>query len=297
MKKIKVSVVIPVYNGHRYLRYAIDSVLKQTWENIEIIIVNDGSNDGGKTEQLALSYGDKVRYFYKSNGGTGSALNFALSKASGDYLSWLSHDDLYLPEKIEKQLDWLNSRNHNDGVIVYSDYAVFTDNPDDSIPVCLKGVQPANFRYWITVENTLHGCTMLIPRAAFEKVGCFNEKLKTTQDYDMWFRMAQYYNFVHIPEQLVLARSHAEQGSRKMAGIALSECNELLSNFIVSLSPHEIRSVTKKSLSISYLEIASNMFGRRFFQAGKTAEELAIKSGSVAEKAACYQEKVKRYFS
>lgn len=102
-----VSIVIPVYNGSNYLSEAIDSALSQTYENVEIIVVNDGSPDNGKTEEIAFSYGDKIRYFKKENGGSSSALNFGIKQMHGEWFSWLSHDDLYYPEKIEKQITYI----------------------------------------------------------------------------------------------------------------------------------------------------------------------------------------------
>ncbi|MDD4547058.1 MAG: glycosyltransferase family A protein, partial [Oscillospiraceae bacterium] len=92
-----VSIVIPVYNGSNYLAEAVDSALAQTYKNIEIVVVNDGSNDEGATEKVAKSYGDKIRYFSKENGGVSSALNLGIENMKGDYFSWLSHDDLYKP--------------------------------------------------------------------------------------------------------------------------------------------------------------------------------------------------------
>ncbi|MBO5570669.1 MAG: glycosyltransferase, partial [Clostridia bacterium] len=74
----KVSIVIPVYNGANFLREAIDSALGQTYPNIEILVVNDGSDDGGETESIALSYGNQIRYFRKENGGVATALNFGI---------------------------------------------------------------------------------------------------------------------------------------------------------------------------------------------------------------------------
>ena len=102
--KPKVSIIIPVYNGENFLEQAINSALHQTYDNIEVIVINDGSNDKGKTEAIAKKYNDKIKYFYKENGGVASALNMALEKMSGDYFSWLSHDDLYYDDKIEKQI-------------------------------------------------------------------------------------------------------------------------------------------------------------------------------------------------
>ena len=125
MKKIeerpKVSIVIPVYNGERYVRYAIDSALAQTYDNVEIIVVNDGSTD--KTDEIVKSYGNKVRYIKKKNGGVSSALNVAIEKMKGKYFSWLSHDDTYEPTKIEDEIDYLRENNYlGKKVIVFSDY-------------------------------------------------------------------------------------------------------------------------------------------------------------------------------
>ena len=74
----KVSIIIPVYNGANYLRDAINSALNQTYKNIEIIVVNDGSNDNGRTDEIALSYGNKIKYIKKKNGGVASALNVGI---------------------------------------------------------------------------------------------------------------------------------------------------------------------------------------------------------------------------
>ena len=102
--KPKVSIVIPVYNGSNYLQEAIDSALAQTYSNMEVIVVNDGSNDDRATEKIALSYGERIRYFYKPNGGVATALNLGIEKMTGEYFSWLSHDDMYLPDKIEQEI-------------------------------------------------------------------------------------------------------------------------------------------------------------------------------------------------
>ena len=129
MKKPKVSLVIPVYKGANYMREAIDSALAQTYENLEIIVVNDGSKDGGATDSIARSYGDKIRYFSKENGGVSTALNLAIKNMKGEYFTWLSHDDIYLPNKVESQVNYL-IENHLVGTktILYADYALINDN-------------------------------------------------------------------------------------------------------------------------------------------------------------------------
>ncbi|MCS5712448.1 glycosyltransferase [Candidatus Berkiella aquae] len=271
----KVSIIIPVYNGVNYLTEAIDSALAQTYKNIEILVINDGSNDNGQTEAIAEGYGNKIRYISKSNGGVASALNLGIAKMTGDYFSWLSHDDLYLNTKIETQIKTLAALN-NPRAVLYGDYSVFTTDPDKDILCKMKGVSPFQFRHWITFENCLHGCTLLIPKIAFQECGLFNEQLRTTQDYDMWFRIAKVFPFVHCSEHLVKARSHIEQDSLKKKDIVLDECNQLLSNFVKQLSLTEIQQASMCSSGLGYAQLASSMWYRGFFPAGRTSAYLSL---------------------
>ena len=275
----KVSIVIPVYNGANYLAQAIESALAQTYRNIEILVVNDGSDDAGETERIALSYGARIRYYKKSNGGVASALNLAIEKMSGEFFSWLSHDDLYVKEKIEKQVDFLSSMPADAArSVVYSDCYTFSTDPRKTIPILMQRVPPEEFRYWITKESSLHGCTLLIPKAAFAEVGRFNEQLRTTQDYDLWFRMAGSYRFVHLPEALVKSRTHPEQGSIKMADIAFAECSAMLSGFVDALTSEEIFRASPHSPAVAYARIAASMWYRGYISVGWRAIRLSFNS-------------------
>ncbi len=272
----KVSIIIPVYNGANYLKEAIDSALAQSYHNIEVLVINDGSNDNGETEKIALSYGEKIRFFNKaSNDGVASALNVALREMTGDYFSWLSHDDLYTEDKISKQIDFLFKLNCANTVI-YSDYSAFTTDAHNCTIMKMKNISPENFRFWITFQNALHGCTLLIPTSAFLVCGTFNEKLLTTQDYDLWFRIAEYYKFIHLPEPLVKARHHIQQGTHTMAKTALYECNKLLAHFTKNLSLHEVQQGGGCSPCLAYAQLASSMWYRGYFPAGWTAACLSI---------------------
>ncbi len=104
---LHVSIVIPVFNGSKYLGSAIDSALSQTYPNLEVIVVNDGSDDNGRTRDCALAYGERIRYFEKPNGGVASALNLGIEQMRGDYFAWLSHDDEFLSEKIACQVEYI----------------------------------------------------------------------------------------------------------------------------------------------------------------------------------------------
>ena len=269
----KISIVVPVFNGANYLGEAISSALAQTYENTEIIVVNDGSSDGGATEAVALAFGTRIRYVSKPNGGVASALNFGIRQMSGEYFSWLSHDDLYVSNKIEAQLDFMSR--FNEPTVVYSDYEVFIDHRTVAT-VRLPDTDPRYFRYFLTINNSLHGCTLLIPRLCFEHCGFFNENLSITQDYDLWFRIATRFPFRHMAGVIVRTRSHPEQGSNRLRATMYSEINVLLSRFVDELGQHEI-AADHRTISAGYTEIAESMAARGFFSACLHALKLAVK--------------------
>lgn len=264
------------------MREAIDSALAQTYSNIEIIVINDGSNDGGATEKIALSYGDRIRYFSKPNGGVASALNMAIENMKGEYFSWLSHDDLYFERKVEHQIEFLSAipSEERSKIIVYSDFAHFTNSPNEVVLKKMPGVTPGEFRYWLTTENILHGCTLLIPKSAFSRIGRFNTQLSTTQDYDLWFRLAKEYQFRHMAECLVKSRLHPNQGSRTMAAVASVEKGNLLTGMVLDLGKDELCSSTKDEVAVAYALIAKSMWCRGFNQTAWQAARLSLKNMS-----------------
>lgn len=236
MKQPLISIVIPVYNGSNYVKEAIDSALSQTYSNYEIIVVNDGSNDNGKTRRIALSYGDKIRYYEKKNGGVSSALNFALSKMKGEYFSWLSHDDKYLPEKLEKQIDYLIQKNlEGKKIILYSDYNLI-DRKSKLVSNCIKDTYMLNEKpEYALLRGAINGITMLIPKKAFEDYGGFDENLVAVQDYELWHKMFKTYKPVHIPFILAETRYHAKQVSNTSPKV-ISEGNPFWIMMIESVS-------------------------------------------------------------
>lgn len=208
-KNPKVSIIIPVYRGKEFMREAIDSALNQTYENIEIIVVNDGSDDNGETRKIALSYGEKIKYFEKENGGVSTALNLALEKMSGDYFSWLSHDDRYYPEKIESQINYL--RNYDEKTILYSDYDLMDENSSIFAKNILNHKELNKKMEFALLRGAINGITLLIPRNAFLECGNFREDLRCTQDYELWYRMMKKYKFVHQDCILATTRLHKNQ--------------------------------------------------------------------------------------
>lgn len=207
-----VSIVIPVYNGSNYLRYAINSALSQTYPNIEIIVVNDGSTDKGKTAKIAKSFGDRIRYFEKANGGVSTAINYGIKQMKGEYFSWLSHDDAFLPEKTEVQIKYLKEHHLiNKKVILFSDYQVIDRRSRKLQNIVLNHTLATKHQEYAFLRCIMSGISMLIPKKAWDEYGGLDTKLACTQDYEKWFEMNQTYKFIHIPEVLIQSRYHAGQ--------------------------------------------------------------------------------------
>ena len=231
----KVSIIIPVYNGEEYMREAIDSALAQTYENKEIIVINDGSRDN--TDKIAKSYGDKITYYAKENGGVSTALNLGIEKMTGDYFSWLSHDDRYYPEKVEKEIKYLEEHGLLDSnTILYSDY----DLMDEKSHVYAGSVKDhklltENPDYCI-LHGDINGLSLLIPKKAFADCGGFRTDLRCVQDYVLWEEMRKAgYNFIHIPEILVTTRIHSMQQGNT-SPVMVSEGNDFWVNLIKDTS-------------------------------------------------------------
>lgn len=203
------------------MKCAIDCALSQSYENIEIIVVNDGSTDGGRTEEIALSYGDRIRYFSKPNGGVSSALNYGISKMTGEYFSWLSHDDVYTSEKIKASVELLETNRLIGTRCVAFTSGYLMDAGGGKIKNFRKFFE-ANKMYFgsevvsiMSVQGTLYGCCMLIPKTAFDEVGGFDETLRYSQDALMWYRIfLAGYSLISDDCAHVMCRIHRNQVSQ-----------------------------------------------------------------------------------
>jgi glycosyltransferase involved in cell wall biosynthesis len=214
-----VSIVIPVYNGSNFLQESIDSALAQTYPNCEIIVVNDGSCDDGATEQICLSYGNRIRYFKKENGGVATAVNLGIKEMRGEYFSWLSHDDVYYPHKIEAQITALrnfgemtaivhsnfDSLDMNSGILTHHDW--LTTHSEEQLT-------NNNFA---PIFLAIHGCSILVHKSHFDRAGLYNTKLKATQDSVWLFNAMRGQKSVFVQERLFIARDHSQRGQRTMS--------------------------------------------------------------------------------
>ncbi len=222
-----VSIVIPVYNGANYMRYAIDSALNQTYPNCEVIVVNDGSDDDGATESIARSYGDKIRYYVKENGGVATAVNLGIEKMKGEYFAWLSHDDMFYPDKIERQIRALQESDDQHAIVHGNfDFLDVEINKREYVDWLLQfprekleqGCFPAVFL-------CIHGSTVLVHRSHFERCGLYRTDLKATQDSEFLFRIMRGQKSLFVDAPLIVARRHKEQGQRTMKCFPVEYCD------------------------------------------------------------------------
>lgn len=208
-KKPFFSVVIPVYNREKYIGKAIESVLEQTCGDHEIIVVDDGSTD--HTAKIAQSYGPKVRYIYQNNQGPSEARNTGIQAARGEFIAFLDSDDRFLPHKLQKNKEYLDS--HPECDFLYSWYY------DARVGRKMKLIR--NIRQFKELDKfrlhlykrtfMIRTSTAVIRRSCFETTGLFNPEFRYSQDWDMWLRLASRYPGHCQKEPLAIYRRHSRR--------------------------------------------------------------------------------------
>ncbi|WP_308635510.1 glycosyltransferase [Paenibacillus silvisoli] len=216
----KVSIIIPFYNDP-YVDQAIVSALYQTYPNIEIIVVDDGST---RHQEAITPYRSRIHYIGKQNGGTGSALNHGIAMASGKYVAWLSSDDRFLPEKIARQVAYMEQTGAR---ICHTDYHVM--NEHGAITQYAQAVKYHSAKAFITGIRhgcPVNGCTIMMTKELFQDIGGFNETLPYTHDYDLWIRVLLCrVDFHFLNEPLTVYRRHSQMGTVRNFDTVLREAN------------------------------------------------------------------------
>jgi glycosyltransferase involved in cell wall biosynthesis len=201
----KVSVNIPVFNDERYIKETLKSVLDQTFIDYEVILIDDGSTDG--TAEIIKGISDpRIKYFYQKNQGIGAARNAALLRSQGEYIAFLDHDDLWLPEKLEKQIALLEAR--PEVGLVFSDTVFFNDHGD--LYCIYQERKPPRGRvfgellvwYFLSLE------TVVIRRSVLDEVGWFNPAMMMAEEYDLFMRIAYKFDLDYVDEPLAKYRLH-----------------------------------------------------------------------------------------
>jgi len=205
-----VSIIIPLYNGEQYIAQTIESALSQTYSNIEIIVVNDGSEDRGP--DIVRDY--PVTVLHKENGGISSARNVGIKAAKAEFIALLDQDDLFMPHKIERQVNYLIE--HPEYSLVFTPVIGFDLNR--GIRKMFAGHVGRRVDGDIFTDvyksNYITPCSTLIRRKVLEKVGFFDESLSICEDHDLFIRIAYYEKVGFIDEALSEYRWHEKNTSR-----------------------------------------------------------------------------------
>jgi len=207
-----VSVVIPAYNAVRYLGAAIESALGQTIRDIEIIVVDDGSNDG--TEEAVARYGASVRYLRQSNSGVAVARNHGVERSRSEYVAFLDADDAWLPHKLETQLAAMRAKPMRRAC--YSTF-ILADIDLKPIRVHESPRRGALLEDLLLIGNVVGTPTTVVcERALLNASGGFDPALSLCADWEMWIRLSQSSDFAYVKQPLALYRQHSANMSRDL---------------------------------------------------------------------------------
>lgn len=218
-----ISVIIPTYNRAHCLERAVFSVLKQTYTNIEVVIVDDGSID--ETESLVASWTDsRICYIKQTNKGASAARNNGVANAKGDFIAFHDSDDEWVENKIEKQLEYW--QNHPECGLIYSAYEML-------LPYNIRHIVPnmedgnkleGNIFANLLLRNTIGAPTVMLRKSVFQEVGGFDESMRSLEDWDFALKVAKKYSIGFVPEVLLNVTSSAGGVSSNLGAYYQNRC-------------------------------------------------------------------------
>ena len=240
----QISVIIPTFNRKSFLFNAIDSVLTQTYQNIELIIIDDGSSD--KTIDQLKEYKSKIKVHRQINKGISAARNKGLKISKNDWVAFLDSDDRWEPEKLEKQVNYLKQNPkhkfcHTDEIWIKNTVRVNPRNKhkkyggyifDKCLDICC--ISPSS---------------VLIHKSIFKKIGLFDENLPVCEDYDLWLRISAEFPILFLNEKLTIKfGGHSNQLSKKFWGMDRFRVRALENIIKKSSLPKKYKNMAKKTL-------------------------------------------------
>jgi len=227
----RVSVVIPVYNGERYLQRAIDSVLAQTYSDVEIVVIDDGSTDGSPA--MLREYGDRLRVHHQANcGNVGLVRNTGIDRSHGEFVAFLDQDDWWLPEKLALQVQAMRA---SDSIgLVHTAVTDFDDDGCSESGLLNPDAHPERITgrcfEELLLGNPMYNSSVMVRRSALNEVGLCDLQIpgNTVQDYDLWLRLAQVFEFAFIPAAVTCYQMHSGQGMWDRRAMLRAELEVLL---------------------------------------------------------------------
>jgi glycosyltransferase involved in cell wall biosynthesis len=202
-----VSVIIHTYNNEKFIAETVESVMNQTYKDYAVIVVDDGSVDG--TRDALIPYMQKIRYHYKENGGIASAKNAGISLSETEFIAFLDHDDLWVPDKLQLQMEHF-SENPQIG-LVYAKYTSFRDGKE------LRTKPENGYSGWIFKEllskSFIQTSTVVVKRECLDTVGPYDETFSLGDEYDMFLRIARKFQCGFVDKGLTRYRVHDTNAS------------------------------------------------------------------------------------
>lgn len=280
-----VSVIVPTYNYARFIRDCLDSIFSQTFKDLEVIVVDDGSTDN--TEEVLEKYRGDIHYIHQENKGLPAARNRGIRSAQGEFLAFLDSDDLWLPGKLEEQIRVL--RKDTDMGIVFSDASAFSEEGviQESIlkeeDICIGQCFQRLF-----MGNYLVMPTVVIRKKCLDKSGMFDESLTAVEDYDLWLRISVFYRVGFVDKVLAMYRVHPSNMSRDFCRLLDNEIRVIRK--VIEQYPDFVKKMGRKVPA--RLCTLFNQYGLEWIRKGETRQ--AKKNFMKAIKARSWQ--LKSYY-
>lgn len=281
---MRVSCVIPCYNSEEYVKATVESVINQTFQPSEVLLINDASTDStiDILQKLKTQHSNLVRVVnFEKNRGASFARNYGVAISKTDYILFMDSDDLAEPELIEKsfeRLHILNSAGKNRYIMCYSAY-VQIDDKDNLISEVVRGMQvePEEILGYEFVRNNISTSGVLVNRDYFVLTGGFNEKIIYAEDWDLWLKLARFGGFAYVDEPLTRIRRHKTSLSSKI--------NSMLDGEKAILKQYDLRyikeAVLKRKLDkeINVVDYVTILFKLDYWDEGYKELDNLIRDG------------------
>lgn len=213
-----VSVIVTTYNRQEYLEECLTSIQNQTYQNIEVLVIDDGSNTvNAAANKLICSQFSKCKYLFKPNTGQPDSRNYGIKKSKGSYLAFCDDDDYWVLNKLEQQLEVFNTHpnlHFVTGCIGYiNEYGKVLDEVK-----CHEGYNQGKVFEYLLEKNRTSSITPILKREVFDKVGCFNSNFTIAEDWEFWRRVSYFYEFYNTNTVLAFVRVHSDNMSKTRTG-------------------------------------------------------------------------------
>ncbi len=251
-KKNLVSVIIPTFNSSQFISTAIKSVLKQSYSNFEILVVDDGSTDN--TADILREYSDQIIYIYKPNGGPASARNIGIKRSAGEYIAFLDADDFWLPNRLAIQVNYLKE---NPNIALVHSNTWILENGNEPYPAFINYKPPSGRVFEeLFLNNHINLLTVMLRRSFFDIANGFDEAkdLIGFEDYDLWLRIALEYPIAYLDKIVSIYRIHNDNIS--------NEINSIYKSLFILNKFSMMEQFLQKSFQILFIEKKNRVFLR-----------------------------------